>query len=169
MSSATRLAQLVDSWAAEVEAFCTEANETLDGLEAHGKEPILDDAWLEDLSSPDESFYFSTDSLESEGEAEREEKHRQLRLNITLAPAAELPSFTSPDSLSDVLELAHAEDVEVWQQEIAIVMASHKRLSFTRLLELSELQPGELLIGLLLSQWKLKQQTFYGEIEVSSV
>ena len=168
MSSSTELQQLVDAWAEEVESFCIEANETLDHLEAYGKEPVLDESWLEDLSSSNAPFYFSTDSLESDSELEPEEKHRQLRLNINLTPTEER-SFPSSDAIADVLALAHAEDVESWQQAIATVMSSHERLSFTRLLELSKLQPGELLVGLLLGHWILKQQTFYGEIEVFNI
>lgn len=168
MSSSAELQQLVDAWAEEVESFCIEANETLDHLEAYGKEPVLDESWLEDLSSSDKPFYFSTDSLESESELEPEEKHRQLRLNINLTPTEER-AFPSSDSIADVLVLAHAEDVESWQLAIANVMASHKRLSFTTLLELSGMRPGELLIGLLLGEWTLKQQTFYGELEVHHI
>lgn len=149
-----------------MEAFCTKAEETLDGLEAFGKEPVLDDAWLAELAEADAPFYFSTDSLEEAGELDAEERHRQLRLNLRAQPVEEMV-LPDAEAVAEVLDLAHAEEVEKWQQAISQAMADHKSLCFTKLLELSELKPTELLIGLLLGQWTLQQKTFYGEINVS--
>ena len=63
------LAQRLDVWMAEVDAFCAAAHERLDQLEASGQEPVLDDESLDELVSSELPFYFSTDSLESEIEA----------------------------------------------------------------------------------------------------
>ena len=167
MHNSVKLQRMIDQWITDVESFCLEANETLDDLEAYGKEPVLDDDWLDGLSESDTPFYFSTDSLEYQQEQEPEEWHRQLRLNLRQQPQpVEEVVFSTPEAIADVLELAHQEDIDVWQSAIAEVMTKHQYLSFTQLRQLSGLQPVELLVGLLLGHWKLRQQSFSGEIEV---
>ena len=159
------LEQRLDVWMAEVDAFCAVAHERLDELEASGKEPVLDDESLDELVSSELPFYFSTDSLESEFEAaEPQTRHRQLRLSLQVEPVAELT--TSLDAVADVLGLAHAEEVDVWQRAISSAIPKTVPIGFTELLATSKIEPVELLIGLLLGPWRLDQEEFYGEIRV---
>ncbi|MGB3787887.1 MAG: hypothetical protein WA949_07750 [Phormidesmis sp.] len=159
------LAQRLDVWMAEVDAFCAAAHERLDELEAGGKEPMLDDESLDELVSSELPFYFSTDSLESELEAnEPQERHRQLRLSLQVEPMAE--TATSVNAITDVLDLAHAEDVDLWQRAISAAIPKTVPIGFTELLAVSKIEPVELLIGLLLGPWRLDQEEFYGEIKV---
>ena len=159
------LEQRLDVWMAEVDAFCAVAHERLDELEASGKEPVLDDGSLTELVSSELPFYFSTDSLESELEAgEPQERHRQLRLSLQVKPVEEMAA--PMDAIADVLGLAHAEEVDVWQQAISAAIPKTVPIGFKELLTVSKIQPVELLIGLLLGPWRLEQEEFYGEIKV---
>ena len=156
------LEQRLDGWMAEVDAFCAVAHERLDELEASGKEPVLDDESLEDLVSSELPFYFSTDSLESE--VEPQTRHRQLRLSLQVEPVAE--TAAPMDAIADVLDLAHAEDIDSWQRAISSAIPKTVPIGFKELLAVSKMQPVELLIGLLLGPWRLEQEEFYGEIRV---
>ena len=159
------LEQRLDVWMAEVDAFCAVAHERLDELEASGKEPVLDDESLDELVSSELPFYFSTDSLESELEAaEPQERHRQLSLSLQVEPVAEMAA--PMDAIADVLDLAHAEEVDVWQQAISAAIPKTVPIGFKELLAVSKMEPVELLIGLLLGPWRLEQEEFYGEIRV---
>ena len=159
------LEQRLDVWMAEVDAFCAVAHERLDELDASGKEPVLDNESLDELVSSELPFYFSTDSLESELEAnEPQERHRQLRLSLQVEPMAE--TATSVNAITDVLDLAHAEDVDLWQRAISAAIPKTVPIGFTELLAVSKMEPVELLIGLLLGPWRLEQEEFYGEIRV---
>ena len=161
MMLSRELEKRLDVWMAEVDAFCAAAHERLDELEASGKEPVLDDESLDELVSAELPFYFSTDSLESEIEAvEPQEKHRQLKLSLQVEPVAEMA--TSLDAIADVLDLAHAEDVDLWQRAISDAIPNTVPIGFTELLAVSKIEPVELLIGLLLGPWRLEQVEFYG-------
>ena len=159
------LEQRLDVWMAEVDAFCAVAHERLDELEASGKEPVLDDESLDELVSSELPFYFSTDSLESELEADEPQvRHRQLSLGLRVEPVEELAA--PMDVISEVLGLAHAEEVDVWQRAISAAIPKTVPIGFKELLAVSKMEPVELLIGLLLGPWRLEQEEFYGEIRV---
>ena len=159
------LEQRLDVWMAEVDAFCAVAHERLDELEASGKEPVLDDESLDDLVSSEVPFYFSTDSLESELRvAEPQVRHRQLSLGLQVEPVAEMDA--PMDAIADVLGLAHAEEVDVWQRAISAAIPKTVPIGFQELLAVLKMEPVELLIGLLLGPWRLDQEDFYGEIRV---
>jgi hypothetical protein len=89
-----------------------------------------------------------------------------LRLKLQPLPESKLASLKLPADMDDALAMAHAEDVEAWQKAISAVMPATCSVKFQQLLALTELEPVELLIGLLLGSWNLKQQGFYGEIEI---
>ena len=159
------LEQRLDVWMAEVDAFCAAAHERLDELEASGKEPVLDDESLEELVSSELPFYFNTDSLKSELEADEPQKrHRQLRLGLQVEPVVEMAA--PMDVVSEVLNLAHVEEVDAWQRAISAAIPKTMPIGFTELLAVSKMEPVELLIGLLLGPWRLEQAEFYGEIRV---
>lgn len=165
MNLSKQLQRDLDIWIQDVETYCTEANGALDDLEAYGKEPTLDAEFLNDLASSDSVYTFSTDSIERELEPEPTIRHRQLRLNLAAQPQAQ--DLASADDISEILSLAHSEDVDLWMRAIAGAMSGRARVGFRELLYLSGLKPSELLIGLLLGSWVLMQQSFYGEIEIS--
>ena len=159
------LEQRLDVWMAEVDAFCAVAHERLDELEASGKEPVLDDESLDELVSSEVPFYFSTDSLESALEIDKPQvRHRQLRLGLQVEPVEVIDP--PMDAIADVIGLAHAEEVDVWQRAISAAIPKTVPIGFKELLAVSKMEPVELLIGLLLGPWRLEQEEFYGEIRV---
>jgi hypothetical protein len=95
-------------------------------------------------------------------------RQMDLRLKLQPSPESKLADLELPAGMDDALAMAHAEDVEAWQKAISAVMPATGSVKFQRLLALTELEPVELLIGLLLGSWNLKQQGFYGEIEIWS-
>ncbi|MGI8933349.1 MAG: hypothetical protein ACR2FS_04670 [Phormidesmis sp.] len=148
---------------AETEVFCDRAKETLDDLEAWGKEPVLEADWLSGLV-PEDPYYFTAGKLVGPmpelPELPRQERGR--------SPEQEPPVNASVD-VSEVLGLAHAEDPQAWQNAIVMAMdAQPQPVGFWRLVEVTGLSPGELLLGLLMGGWRLSQDSFYGEILCSS-
>ena len=126
---------------------------------------MLDDESLDELVSSELPFYCSTDSLESELEIDKPQvRHRQLRLSLQVEPVEEVAA--PMDVISDVLNLAHAEEVDAWQRAISSAIPKTVPIEFKELLAISKMEPVELLIGLLLGPWRLEQEEFYGEIRV---
>jgi capsid protein len=91
-----------------------------------------------------------------------------LRLKLQPLPESKLADLELPAGMDDAMAMAHAEDVEAWQKAISAAMPETGSVKFQQLLALTELEPVELLIRLLLGSWNLKQQGFYGEIEIWS-
>lgn len=141
----------------DVEAWYERAFDDLDDLDAWGKNPTLTGSLLSELV-PREPYCYTTPAklLESPPPLPRLPREAGVR-----SPAVEAADASV--DVSEILNLAHAEDPQAWQ--VAISRAIDEQVvPFSQLLSDTGLSPGELLLGLLLGEWQLSQREFYGEL-----
>jgi hypothetical protein len=154
----------------DAEDYCDRAHRELDRLNAWGKEPIIQEGLISKHFEKQQTSYHSLPRriLKAPPTLPRLPRQMDLRLKLQPLPESKFASLELPAGMDDALAMAHAEDVEAWQKAISAVMPATGSVKFQQLLALTELEPVELLIGLLLGSWNLKQEGFYGEIEIWS-
>lgn len=162
---------------ADTDAFCDHAHAVFEEIDAFGREPQLDDDWLEEVIGQKDSFYFSTSSLVSEPlSLPRRKSRKQIALpnEDTMTQAVEQAIQT----FEDVISITHTEDFNNWTQTIYQALsileadqAQSCQVPFQTLLLATELTPVELWLGLILNhhRWNIQQQHFYGPITVSLI
>lgn len=160
----------------DVNQFCEKADEIFEEIEAHGKEPALDNDWLMEVTGEKDNFYFSTENLVSDlatmprrkrrkkelSEEERERLRQQVK-------AAIIDDDTPHQSFEQALATAHGEDPQMWIEAIQNALETTQgKATFWALHEYTGLSAGELLLGLLLGQdnWIFRQDRFYGQISI---
>jgi hypothetical protein len=170
MSSGQDLPQAGQKILEAAEDYCDRAHRELDRLNAWGKEPIIEEGAIAKYFEKQQTSYHLLPRKILKAPPTLPRLPRQMDLRLKLQPPTEskLANLKLPAGMDDALEMAHAEDVEAWQKAISAVMPATGSVRFKQLLALTELEPVELLIGLLLGSWNLKQQGFYGEIEIWS-
>jgi hypothetical protein len=168
MSSAQELPRAGKEILKDAEEYCDRAHRELDRLNAWGKEPVIEEGLISKHFEKQQTSYHSLPRkiLKAPPPLPRLPRQMDLRLKLQPSPESKLADLELPAGMDDALAMAHAEDVEAWQKAISAVMPAIGSVKFQQLLALTELEPVELLIGLLLGSWNLKQQGFYGEIEV---
>jgi hypothetical protein len=154
---------------ADAQGFCDRAQDTLDDLEAWGKEPSLEADWLSGFV--DEPYYFTAGKMVSEAVLPALPRQGRARFPWKASPSQPFDR-ESPNTFADVSEvlgIAHPEDPQAWQNAIAAAMAAQSQpVGFWALAEATGLASGELLLGLLMGGWTLSQEEFYGEILIWS-
>jgi hypothetical protein len=170
MSSGQELPRAGKKILEDAEDYCDRAHRELDRLNAWGKEPVIEEGAISKHFEKQQTSYHSLPRkiLKAPPTLPRLPRQMDLRLKLQPLPESTLESLELPAGMDDALAMAHAEDVEAWQKAISAAMPATGSVKFQQLLALTELEPVELLIGLLLGSWNLKQQGFYGEIEVCS-
>jgi hypothetical protein len=169
MSSGQELPQAGKKILEDAEDYCDRAHRELDKLNAWGKEPVIEEGLIAKHFERQQTSYHQLSRKILKTPPPLPRLPRQRNPNPKLQPSTEskLADLELPAGIDDALGMAHAEDVEAWQKAIADVMPSTGSVKFRQLLALTELEPVELLIGLLLGSWNMQQQGFYGEIEIS--
>jgi hypothetical protein len=152
----------------DAEEYCDRAHRELDRLNAWGKEPIIEEGLIAKHFEKQQTSYHSLPRkiLKAPPALPRLPRQMDLRLKLQPSPESKLADLALPAGMDDAISMAHAEDVEAWQRAISTAMPTTGSVGFKHLLFLTKLEPVELLIGLLLGSWNLKQQGFYGEIEI---
>jgi hypothetical protein len=170
MSSGQELPRAGKEILKDAEDYCDRAHRELDRLNAWGKEPVIEEGAISKHFEKLQTSYYSLPRkiLKAPPTLPRLPRQMDLRLKIQPSQEKNLADLELPAGMDDALAMAHAEDVEAWQKAISAVMPATGSVKFQQLLALTELEPVELLIGLLLGSWNLKQQGFYGEIEICS-
>lgn len=144
-------------------AFHDRAMDTLDLIEARGKEPCMPAGWLDEFTDPEPVYHFSLDSLiEPLPRTPRQPAERQRQAVVN-----EVQQAISASEAAAAVGTAHAESPSDWGRRITAAMEGCDRKSFWSLVEATGLSPGAVWQGLLLGGWRLEQQEFYGEVEVS--
>jgi hypothetical protein len=168
MSSGQELPRAGQEILKDAEEYCDRAHRELDTLNAWGKEPIIEEGLISNHFAQQQTSYHSLPRriLKAPPTLPRLPRQMDLRLKLQPSPESKLADLELPAVMDDALSMAHAEDVEAWQKAISAAMPATGSVKFQQLLALTELEPVELLIGLLLGSWNLKQQGFYGEIEI---
>jgi hypothetical protein len=170
MSSGQELPRAGQEILKDAEAYCDRAHRELDRLNAWGKEPIIEEGLIAKHFEKQQTSYHSLPRkiLKAPPTLPRLPRQMDLRLKLQPSPESKLADLELPAGMDDALAMAHAEDIGAWQQAISAVMPATGSVKFQQLLALTELEPVGLLIGLLLGSWNLKQEEFYGEIEIWS-
>jgi hypothetical protein len=170
MSSGQELPRAGKEIVKDAEDYCDRAHRELDRLNAWGKEPVIEEGAIAKHFEKQQTSYHSLPRkiLKAPPTLPRLPRQMDLSLKLQPSPESKLESLELPAGMDDALAMAHDEDVKAWQKAIADVMPATGSVKFRQLLSLTELEPIELWIGLLLGSWNIKQQGFYGEIEVSS-
>jgi hypothetical protein len=170
MSSGQELPRAGKEILKDAEEYCDRAHRELDRLNAWGKEPVIEEGLIAKHFEKQQTSHHSLPRriLKAPPTLPRLPRQMDLRLKIQPSPESKLADLELPAGIDDALAMAHAEDVEAWQKAISVAMPATGSVKFQQLLVLTELEPVELLIGLLLGSWDLKQEGFYGEIEIWS-
>jgi hypothetical protein len=171
MSSSQDLPQAGKKILEDAEEYCDRAHRELDKLNAWGKEPIIEEGLIAKHFERQQTSYHSLPRkiLKTPPTLPRLPRQMDLKLKLQTSPGNELAESVLPGGIDDAMAMAYAEDVEAWQNEISAAMPATGSMKFQQLLALTKLEPVELLIGLLLGSWSLKQQGFYGEIEIGHI
>jgi hypothetical protein len=169
MNSGQDLPQAGKKILKDAEDYCDRAHHELDKLNAWGKEPVIEEGLIAKHFEKQQTSYHSLPRkiLTAPPTLPRLPRRMDLRRKLQPSTESKLADLELPAGMNDALAMAHAEDVEAWQKAISNVMPATGSVKFRQLLSLTKLEPVELLIGLLLGSWNLKQQGFYGEIEIS--
>jgi hypothetical protein len=170
MSSGQELPRAGKEILKDAEEYCDRAHRELDRLNAWGKEPVIEEGLIAKHFEKQQTLYHSLPRkiLKAPPTLPRLPRQMDLKLKLQPLPESKLADLELPAGMDDALAMAHAEDVEAWKKAISAVMPATGSVKFQQLLALTELEPVELLIGLLLGSWELRQKGFYGEIEIWS-
>jgi hypothetical protein len=170
MSSSQDLPRAGKKILEDAEEYCDRAHRELDRLNAWGKEPIIEEGLIAKHFEKQQTSYHSLPRkiLKAPPTLPRLPRQMDLKLKLQPLPGDEPTDLVLPGGIDDAMSMAHAEDVEAWQSRISAVMPATGSVKFQQLLASTELEPVELLIALLLGSWNLKQQGFYGEIDIWS-